>query len=151
MVNHQLVHIAEPSVLLLLTDTLDIVRAQHVPRSYRAQEFVIRLRSMVAATCGAPRIDGDQYHADGLGVWRLLLWKMERRPNASPAATLDAFDRLFDGNPRDALKASLRIYTGTTAGGEAGYFVQDQRNRHPREMGAIAIIGAMHRSGQITG
>lgn len=147
--NH-LVHISDASILLLLTDTFDIVNAWPVGRDYRSPACVIRLQAIYAEPCGAPRIEGDCYHADGLGCIRLLAWTIERRPNAGPAATLKAFSRLFSENPRDALKAPLAVWANIDAPGEQGYFVGDQRDRHPGEMDAIARLGELYRAGWMT-
>jgi hypothetical protein len=140
-----LVYVETPSIMLLLTDTLDIMRAQRVRRGTSLLPHVIRVQNLISKPDGTPRFDDGDFQTDGLGCIRLLWWIMNERPNATNRAKRDRFLALFSDNPCDAVAAPLRILFGTEAiaAGENSYFTAQQWRNHPEEMAALALIGSM--------
>jgi hypothetical protein len=140
----KLVHVDEPSIVLLLDDALNIVQAWRVRRNKRLAACVIRVAGLRSTPHG-PAIRDDHFETDGLGCIRLLLWITNERPDASTKVNFHRFERLFSDNPTDAITATLRILTGheARAAGETSYFISQQWAHHPNEMAAIKALGAM--------
>lgn len=138
-----MLHIEEASIVLLLNDTLDIVRAWRVRRSYCPPSCVVRLRALLSTPCGKPTISDGYFTTDGLGCVRLLWWIINERPHATAITIRNRFDALFADNPNDAVLAALRVFDGSweAAPGEQAFFVNEQWDHHPREMAALAVIG----------
>ena len=140
-----LVHIASPSIVLLLTERLDIQAVWRVRRSYRPPPCVIRVNELASTPDGSPRFDQGTFETDALGCIRLLWWIVGRHTAASAKVHFDRFNALFGDNPTDALKTALRILWGidATASGEHAYFCAQQWRNHPTEMGAMALLGTL--------
>jgi hypothetical protein len=141
----ELVHVDEPSILLLLDEALNIVHAWRVRRNKRLAACVIRVTGLRSTAHGQPALRDDHFETDGLGCIRLLLWITNERPDASTKANFHRFERLFSDNPTDAITATLRILTGheARAAGETSYFISQQWAHHPDEMAAIKALGGM--------
>lgn len=140
-----LVHVDEPSILLLLDEALNIVRAWRVRRNWPLAECIIRVTGLRSTPHGRPAIRDDHFETDALGCIRLLFWITIERPDASTKANYNRFERLFSDNPTDAITATLRILTGheARAAGETSYFISQQWAHHPEEMAAIKALGGM--------
>lgn len=141
----ELVHVDEPSILLLLDEARNIVHAWRVQRNKQLAPCIIWVAGLRSTAHGQPAIRNDYFETDGLGCIRLLLWITTERPDASTKANFNRFERLFSDNPTDAITATLRILTGTEkrAAGETAYFVAQQWAHHPAEMAAIQALGGM--------
>lgn len=147
----QLIHILSSSILLWVDENLDIDGMMRVRLNMRARPHVTRIHNLVSTANGKPRFVDDCFETDGLGCARILWWLLDEHAGSSGKTIYSRFCELFTDNPDDALKAALRIYLGTDASapGESGYFCNQQWRNHPREMGAIQLLGQMWRSGLI--
>jgi hypothetical protein len=146
-----LAHIANARVVLALSDSFDIIDIMPVSRTYRPLSCVIRLGGIVPETYGPSRIFDHRYYADGLACWRLLNWTITQRPKWTGKTLHNAFNGLFIHNPTDAIKPAMSVFTGTwsNAPGEEATFINDEWDRHPREMMALAVAGELDRKGLI--
>lgn len=143
----ELILIEEPSIVLLLDEALNIVRAWRVRRRQRLAPCVARVTGLRATAHGQPTFRDQHFETDGLGCIRLLWWITAERPDASGIANLNRFQGLFCNNPTDAITATLRILTGreTQAAGETAYFICQQWTHHPEEIAALALLGEISR------
>lgn len=141
----EMVHVDEPSILLLLDEARNIVHAWRVRRNKRLAPCIIRVAGLRSTAHGRPAIRDEYFETDGLGCIRLLLWITNQRPDASTKANFNRFERLFSDNPTDAITATLRILTATEkrAAGETAYFIAQQWAHHPAEMAAIKVLGGI--------
>lgn len=147
----QLVHVLTPSILLALDGGLNIVGFWRAKRNAKPHPVVTRVFDLYSTPNGKPRFVNGGFETDGLGCMRLLWALLDSYALAGTEMVHQRFSALFADNPDEALRAGLRIYSGTdaTASGEPAYFSAAQWEHHPIEMAAIKSLGKFARDGAV--